>query len=75
MVHTWVSAEFIHFTLMYTTDHIFPFLPNKHLVNQYVEPTIPHKLRNGTNPLLSNTHVLFCSVLYERQLDMLKQRH
>ena len=37
MVHAWVSKEYINFALMYMTDHIFPFLSIKHLVNQDVE--------------------------------------
>ena len=48
MVHTRVSEEYIHFSLIYTTDNIFPVLPIKHLVNQYGEPTTPHKLETGT---------------------------
>ena len=34
MVYARVSDVFIHFILMYTTDHIFPVIPIKHLVNQ-----------------------------------------
>ena len=33
MVHARVSEEFIHFSLMYTTDHIFPVLPIKDIIN------------------------------------------
>ena len=44
MVRARVSDKCINFSLMYTTDHIFPVLPIKHLVHQYVEPTTTHKL-------------------------------
>ena len=50
MLHTQVSDEYIHFALMYTTDHILLVLPIKHLLNQYVEPTTSHKLETGTKP-------------------------
>ena len=45
---------------MFTTDHIFPVLSIKHLVNQDCEPTTPHKLATGTRPSVSNLRVLFC---------------
>ena len=32
MVHARVSDKYINRLLMYTTDHIFPVLPIKHLV-------------------------------------------
>ena len=41
MVRVRVFDEYIHFSLMYTTDNILPALPIKHLVNQYGEPTTP----------------------------------
>ena len=44
---------------MYTTDHIFTVIPMKHLVNQDGEPTMPHKLKTGTKPSVSNLRVLF----------------
>ena len=45
---------------MYTTDHIFPVLPIKHLVNKDSEPTTPHKLETGKKPSVSNLPVLLC---------------
>ena len=45
---------------MYTTDHIFPFLPIKDLINEDGDPTTTHKLLTGTKPLVSHVHVLFC---------------
>ena len=59
MVHAQVSDEYIHFSLMYITDHIFPVIPIKHLVNQDGGPTIPQKLATGTKTSVSNLLVLF----------------
>ena len=44
---TWKELLTISYSLMYTTDHIFTFLPIKHLVNHNGEPTMPHKLETG----------------------------
>ena len=33
MVHARVPEVYVHFTLMYTKDHIFPVLPIKDLIN------------------------------------------
>ena len=60
MVHVWVSDEYINFALMFMTDHIFPVIPMKHLVNQDGEPTTPHKLATGKN--LQYQTYLFYSV-------------
>ena len=43
---------------MNTTDHIFPVLPIKHLVNKYGEPTTPNKLASDKEPSVSNLRVL-----------------
>ena len=34
MVHARVPEIYVHFALMYTTDHIFPVLPIKDLINE-----------------------------------------
>ena len=60
MVHARVYDKYIFFAIIHTTDHIFPALPIKHLVNQYVEPATPQKLATGTKPVVSNLFVLFC---------------
>ena len=60
MVHAIVPEVYVHFALMYTTDHIFPVLPIKYLINEDGNPTTPHKLETGTKPSVSNLHVLFC---------------
>ena len=45
---------------MYTTDHIFPVLQIKYLINKYGDPTTPYKLTTGTKPSVSHLRVLFC---------------
>ena len=41
MVHARFLEVYVHFTLMYTTDHIFTVLPIKDLINEYGYPTTP----------------------------------
>ena len=60
MVHSRVQEVYVHFALMYTTDHIFPILPIKYLINEDGDPTTPHKLATGTKPSVSHLRVLFC---------------
>ena len=60
MVHARVPEVYVHFALMYTTDHIFPVLPIKDLINEDGDPTMPHKLATGTKPSVSHLRVLFC---------------
>ena len=60
MVHAIVPEVYVHFSLMYTTDHIFPVLPIKYLINEDGDPTTPHKLATGTKPSVSHLRVLFC---------------
>ena len=45
---------------MYTTDHIFPDLPIKYPINEYIDPTTPFQLATGKNPSVSHLRVLFC---------------
>ena len=45
---------------MYKTDHIFPVVPIKDLINKDGDQTTPHKLATGTKPSVSNLCVLFC---------------
>ena len=59
MVHARVPEVYIHFALMYTTDHIFPVLPIKDLIKEDGDPTTPHKLATGTKPSVSHLCVLF----------------
>ena len=60
MVHARVLEVYVHFALMYTTDHIFPVLPIKDLIDEYCDPTSPHKLATGTKPSVSHLCGLFC---------------
>ena len=60
MVHARVPEVYVHFELMYTTDHIFPVLPIKDIINEDGDPTTPHKLTTGTKPSVSHLRVLFC---------------
>ena len=60
MVHARVPEVYVHFELIYTTDHIFPALPIKNLINEDGNPTTPHKLATGTKPSVSHLRVLFC---------------
>ena len=57
MVHARVSEGYIHFSLMYTTDNIFPVLAIKDLINKDVDPTTLYKLATGTKPSVSHLHV------------------
>ena len=59
MVHAIVPEVYVHFALMYTTDHIVPVLPIKYLINEDDDPITPHKLATGTKPSVSHLHVLF----------------
>ena len=60
MVHTRVLEAYIHLVLMYTTDHIFPVIPIKDMINEDGDPTIPHKLEIGTKPTASHLCLLLC---------------
>ena len=60
MVHARLPEVYFHFKIMYMTDHIFPVLPIKDIINQDGDPTTPYKLATGTKPSVSHLHVLFC---------------
>ena len=45
---------------MYTTDHIFPVIPIKYLIDEDGDSKTPHKLATGTKPSVSHLSVLFC---------------
>ena len=57
---------YIHFALLYTTDHIFPVLPIKDLINKDSDPTTPYKLATGTKQLVSHLRVLFCPCVVQK---------
>ena len=54
MVHARVPELYVHFALMYMTDHIFTVLPIKDLINEDCDPTTPHKLATGTKTSVSH---------------------
>ena len=68
MVHARVPEVYVHFTLMYTTDHIFPVLPIKDLINEDGDPTTPHKLATDTKPSVSYLRVLFCPCVVRKAM-------
>ena len=59
MVHARVSETYIHFALMYKTDHVLSVLPIKDLINEDGDPTTPFKLATDTKPSVSHLGVLF----------------
>ena len=64
MVHVRVPEVYVHFTLMYMTDHIFPVLPIKYLINEDGDPTMPHKLAKGKKTFsITFTRVIFPCVV------------
>ena len=66
MVHARVPEVYLHFALMYTTDHIFLFLPITYLINKDGNPTTPHKLSTGTKPSVEHLGVLFCPCVVQK---------
>ena len=60
MVHARVLEAYIHFVLMYMTDHIYPVLPIKDLINEDGKLNITFKLGTGTKPSVSHSRVLCC---------------
>ena len=60
MVYAPVYEVYIHFTLIYTADHILPVLTIEYLIKKYGEPTTPFKLATGMKSSISNLRVLFC---------------
>ena len=74
MVHARAPEVYVHFTLMYTTDHIFPVLPIKDLINEYDNPTTPQKLATGTKPSVSHLRVLFCPCVVRKATAHVKTK-
>ena len=66
MVHARVPEVYIHFALMYTTDHIFTVLPIKDLINEDSDPTTPHKMATGTKTSVSHLRMLFCQCVVQK---------
>ena len=66
LVHARVPEIYVHFALMYTTDHIFLVLPITYLINEDGDPTTPHKMATVTKPLVSHLRVLFCPCVVQK---------
>ena len=67
MVHAIVLEVYVHFALMYTSDHILPVLPIKDLINEDGDPTTPHKMSTGTKPSVSHLRMLFCPCVVKKK--------
>ena len=74
MVHARVLEAYIHFALMYTTDHAFPVLPIKDLINKDGEPTMPFKLATCKKPSVSHLRVLFFPCVVPQSAAHVKRR-
>ena len=60
MVHAQVSEAYINFALMYMEYRIFPVLPIKYSIKEYIEPTTPFKPATVTKTSISHLCVLVC---------------
>ena len=60
MLHARFLEAYIHFALSYMTDHIFPVLPIKDLINEDNDLTTQFKPTKRMKPPLSHLPVLFC---------------
>ena len=59
---------------MCTTDHIFPVLPTKDIINKDGDPTTPHKLATGTKPSVSHLCVLFCPCVVQKSTAQIETK-
>ena len=80
MVHARVPEVYVHFALMYTTDHIFLVIPIKDLISEDGDPTTPHKMATGMKPSVSHLRVLFCPCVVRKspahvETKMFNMRH
>ena len=69
MVHARVSEAYVHFALMYTTDHIFLVLPIKDLIIEEGDRTTQFKLERGTKPSVSHLRLLFCPCVVRKAIE------
>ena len=74
MVHARVLEVYVHFSLLYTTNHIFLVLTIKDIINEDGDRTTPHKLETGTRPSVSHLRVLFFHVVDVNLRRTLRQR-
>ena len=73
IVYARVLEAYIHFSLMYTVDHIFPVLPIKDLTNEYSHPTMPFKPFVRYKTLCIAFTRVFFHLLYKNLLHTLGQ--
>ena len=75
MVHARVPEVYIHFTFMYTTDHIFLVLPIKDLIKKRMAIQQRHKNWQQVQNLQCHIYVFyFVHVLYGKLRRTLRQR-
>ena len=74
MVHARVPKVYVHFALMYMTDHIFPVLPITYLINKDGDTTTPHKLATGTKPSVPYLRVLFCPCVVQKATEQVETK-
>ena len=73
IVYARVLEAYIHFSLMYTVDHIFPVLPIKDLQTNTAIRPCHLNLLSGTKPYVSHLRVFFFHLLYKNLLHTLGQ--
>ena len=73
MVHGRVLEAYIHFSLMYMKDHIFPVLPIKDMIKEDSDLTTPFKLATGKKLQCHIYACYFIHVLYGKLLHTLKK--
>ena len=69
MVHAKVLEAYIHFKLIYTTDHILPVLTIKDLINEDGDLTTSFKISTGMKPSIFYLCVLFCSCIVRKATE------
>ena len=73
-IHAKVSKAYINFSIMYTTDNIFPVLPLNDMLNEDSDPTTPFKLAIGMKSSVSHLRVLFCPCVARKDTEHVKKR-
>ena len=80
MVHAKVPEIYVHFALIYTTDHNFLVLPIKDPIKKDGDAATPYKLATGMKPSVSHLRVLFCPCVLRKAMahvekNTLNMRH
>ena len=74
MVNARVPEVYVHFALIYTTDHIFPVLPIKDLINEDGDPTTPQKLETSRKLSASHLRVLFVPCVVQKSMAHVEKK-